>query len=58
MKLVLGILSTIALAGCLVSAGLAFAGVFEDATYKTVFLICSVLWFAISAWRIYLPAAH
>lgn len=55
MKLTLGVLSGIALAGCLASAVLAFTGVFDEGTYKAVFLVCSVLWFAISAWRIYLP---
>ena len=56
MKAILWILSIAALGGCAASAIMAFTGALDDATYKTVFLVCSVLWFAISSVRIYLPA--
>lgn len=56
MKTVLWILSIAALAGCLVSAIMAFTGALDDAGYKTALLVCSLLWFTISSVRIYLPA--
>lgn len=56
MKAIVWILSIAALGGCAVSAVMAFTGTLDDATYKSVFLVCSVLWFAISSVRIYLPA--
>ncbi len=56
MRAILWILSILALGGCAASAVLAFTGTIDDATYKSMLLVCSVLWFAISSVRIYLPA--
>lgn len=56
MKLALWILSLAALGGCAVSAGMVFTGALDEATFKSTFLVCSVLWFVISSARIYLPA--
>lgn len=56
MKPLLWILSIAALGGCAASAVMVFAGAMDEASFKTTFLVCSVLWFAISSVRIYLPA--
>ncbi len=56
MKVMLWLLSIAALSGCALSAVLVFTGGLEEGTFKSAFLICSVLWFAISSVRIYLPA--
>jgi hypothetical protein len=56
MKPLLWILSVAALSGCAISAVMVFTGALDEATFKSTFLVCSVLWFVISSARIYLPA--
>lgn len=56
MKTLLLVLSLAALVGCIAMPVMVFTGSLDEETYKSAFLVCSILWFAISSVRIYLPA--
>lgn len=55
MSLLLNIASAAALTGCMASAIMVFAGSIDEQSYKTAFFVCSLAWFALSAFRIYRP---